>query len=64
MSDEKQCGPVTLQPWQMIIEQLSHLDRSLATIPSESCVESELARMYIVGQIHALKWAAKRWDAE
>ena len=63
MSDDKRPGqPYQLQPWDKIQEQINYLDRSLVTIQGHS-QESALTRQYIIGQIEALKWAARVWDA-
>lgn len=48
-------------PWQRIEEQIKFLDRALTTIDGWSD-ESNHTRGFIVGQIEALRWAAKLWD--
>ena len=47
-----------LSPWQRIQEHINKLDRALTTIDGNTD-ESRQARGYIIGQIEALKWAAK-----
>lgn len=60
--DKAQQSTSSPQPWDIVQEQLKHLDRSLTTVPPKHCEEADLARMYIIGQIHALKWAIKLWE--
>lgn len=65
MEDPKQAecepGAYQLTPWGKIQEQIGNLDKSLKTI-NGSFEESEKARLYICGQIEALKWASRLWD--
>ncbi len=53
-----------LQPWQKINEHIRTLDGALLTIPINHCPEVDLVRTHLIGQIVALKWAAKLWDVE
>ncbi len=57
--DEPNCGQET--PWQKVQAQIRHLDRALTTIDGDF-EESEKARLFITGQIEALKWAARLWE--
>ncbi len=59
--DNKQPGPMTMQPWQKMREQIKHLDSSLAAIRGYN-PESEKVRQFIIGQIEALEWAARLYD--
>jgi hypothetical protein len=60
-ADVKQPGPSTEQPWARMLRQAKDLDNALATIPGYTD-ESERVRLYLVGQIEALRWAAKLYD--
>jgi hypothetical protein len=58
---EKSPGPVQDTPWTRIQDQIRNLDRALNTIDGWTD-ESNHTRGFIVGQIEALKWAAKLWE--
>ncbi len=58
MDVNKAPGPSERTPLGKVVDQCDALETALNTIKSGTC-ESEAARAYIVGQIEALKWAAR-----
>lgn len=54
-------GPATDSPFSRINNQIHVLDRALNTINGWTD-ESEHVRLFIVGQIEALKWALKQFE--
>ncbi len=55
--------PAQLSPFMRIHEQISALDDALLTIQGYTD-ESKIVRTHIIGQIEALKWAAKLLEQE
>jgi hypothetical protein len=55
---QKTVGIAMLTDWQKLNEHLQSLDESLKTI-NHYTEEGKAARMYVVGQIDALRWAIK-----
>ena len=65
MSIKQDCVPIPgeLTPLGKIREQIGALDKALKTINGDF-EESEKSRIYISGQIEALKWAIRLWEIE